>query len=117
MTRWIAFDRETVADLRSQLPHDSIFEAPGRTVIDYALTTTRPVVGVLGPAGNHEVTIALFRATRNDAPLIDIAEPPLAAEVHDRLPVRASGFLGLSDSFMADEEENIENKRWWQFWK
>lgn len=119
MTRWIAFDQDTVAGLRSQLPHDSVFEAPGRTVIDYAITTTRPVVGLLGPAGNDEVTIAVFRATwKGTAVHPEAAEPLLDAEVDDETPIRTSGFLGLSDTFAgADEEENTENKRWWQFWR
>jgi hypothetical protein len=119
MTRWIAFDRNTVAELRSQLPNDSVFEAPGRSALDYALTTKRTVVAVLGANGN-EATIAIFRPGGNEA-----AEPPPAAmriddsaPVHDAMPVRASGFLGLSDDFVgADEDESAENRRWWQFWR
>lgn len=125
MTRWIAFDQDTVADLRSQLPHDSVFEAPGRSVIEYALTATRPVVALFRRAGGDEVTIAVFRATWSDTVLLPkVTEPALPAEVEEQMevqeqmPVRASGFLGLSDSLIgADEEENSENRRWWQFWK
>jgi hypothetical protein len=119
MARWIAFDRNTVAGLRSQLPNDSVFEAPGRTALDYALNTTRPVVAVVEVAGN-QATIAIFRPGLNQAAEPPEVETPIqdSAPAHDAMPVRASGFLGLSDDFSGtDEEESADKTRWWQFWR
>jgi hypothetical protein len=116
MARWIAFDQATVTKLRSQLPQDSVFEAPGRSALEYALNATHPVVVLLEPSG-EETTIAVFRATRSEEavhPSVEEATSPVPEEK----PVRASGFLGLSDDFIgADEEENAEKTRWWQFWR
>jgi hypothetical protein len=123
MARWIAFDRNTVAELRSQLPNDSVFEAPGRTALDYALNTTRPVVAVLEAAGN-QATIAIFRPVSDEARDEAVETPQVEAPIQDSTPirdatpVRASGFLGLSDDFSgADEEESGDKTRWWQFWR
>lgn len=118
MARWIAFDQDTAAELRSQLPQNSVFEAPGREALEYSLNTTRPVIALLGPAGGDEVTIAIFRASRFETPVepmeaaAGIETPPVREPSH----ARASGFLGLSDDFVeADEEENSTKKKsWWQ---
>ena len=117
MTRWIAFDQATVTKLRSQLPQDSVFEAPGRSALEYALNATRPVVVLLEQGGGEETTIAVFRATRGEEAVHSYVEEQASA-VHEEKPVRASGFLGLSDDFIgAEEEENEEKTRWWQFWR
>jgi hypothetical protein len=123
MARWIAFDQDTVMRLRSQLPQDSVFEAPGRSALEYALNSTRPVVVLLEAAGGDETTVALFRptalfrATRSEEAVPSYVEEP-ASTVHDEKPVRATGFLGLSDDFIgADEEEDGDKRRWWQFWR
>jgi hypothetical protein len=117
MVRWIAFDQATATRLRSRLPQDSVFEAPGRSALEYALNATRPVVVLLEPGGGEETTIAVFRATPSGEAAHSYVEEAASA-VHDEKPVRASGFLGLSDDFIgADEEENAEKTRWWQFWR
>jgi hypothetical protein len=120
MARWIAFDQDTAAELRSQLPRNSVFDAPGRDALEYALNTSRPVVALMGPAGDDEVTIAIFRATRVEAapPPMQIIVPIETPPVRESSHIRASGFLGLSDDFVgADEEENAEKRAWWQFWR
>jgi hypothetical protein len=117
MARWIAFDQATVTKLRSRLPQDPVFEAPGRSALEYALNTTRPVVVLLEPGRGDETTMAVFRATRSEEAVHSYVEEAAPA-VHEEKPVRASGFLGLSDDFIgAEEEENAEKTRWWQFWR
>jgi hypothetical protein len=109
MARWIVFDETTAAELRSQLPEQAVFEAPGRTALEYALKAARAVVAV--PAGD-EATIAVFRRRRHNA----VAQPRVSAPVGVSTVVRATGFLGLSDH-AAEEEEAAAKKRWWQFWR
>jgi hypothetical protein len=117
MARWIVFDELTAAELRSQLPREAVFEAPGRTAIEYALTAPRTVVTVLGPPIGDETTIAVFRPKRHPV----AARPQVSGPVGEAnpprhsMPVRASGFLGLSDQVTAPEEE--EDAPWWQFWR
>ncbi len=101
MPRWIVFDQLTASALRSRLPQATVFEAPGRAALEYALDNPRSVVAVLPPA-----TVAVFRPAS-----IQTAPPPTKA-----FPVRATGILGLSD-VLAPEEEVVEKRRWWQFWR
>jgi hypothetical protein len=113
MARWIVFDEVTASELRSQLPRESVFEAPGRTAVEYALTTPRTVVAVLEPVGD-EARIAVFRPSRRYALAPQQASTPVGVST----PVRASGFLGLSDHLVEPEEEEVAaEKRWWQFWR
>jgi hypothetical protein len=112
MARWIVFDETTAAELRSQLPEQAVFEAPGRTALEYALTASRTVVAVLDPPAGDEATIAVFRRRRHNA----VAQPRVSAPVGVSTVVRATGFLGLSDH-AAEEEEAAAKKRWWQFWR
>jgi hypothetical protein len=115
MTRWIAFDEDTAAELRSQLPNQVVFEAPGRTALEYALTASRTVVAVLGPPAGDETAIAVFRPRRHNA----LAEPQVSTPVVVSTTVRASGFLGLSDHLVEpeEEEEAAKKKRWWRWWE
>src|SRR5262249_53999415 len=126
MARWIAFDQETAAELRTHLPKDAVFEAPGRAALEYALNTSRPVVAVLEPEVGDGLTLAVFRATLCEPALqpAEAAEQETAEPVEPSAPVRessqlrASGFLGLSDDYVGvEEEENTDKKRWWQFWR
>lgn len=106
MPRWIVFDQDTASELRSRLPQASVFEAPGRAALEYALDGPRSVVTVLAPAVGSVSAVAVFRPGRTLAALS--AKPSR---------VRASGFLGLNDSPVPEEEEEDEKHRWWQFWK
>ena len=115
MARWIVFDEVTAVALRSHLPHHAVFEAPGRTAFEYALTTPRTVITVLGQTGSGKATIAVFR------PKGEFATQPHDSEtVHPpdvSSPTRAGGFLGLSDHLVTEDEEEADEKRWWQFWR
>ncbi len=102
MPRWIVFDQLTASTLRSRLPQATVFEAPGRAALEYALDNPRRVVAVLPPA-----TVAVFRPSS-----IQTAPPPTKA-----FPVRTTGILGLSDAPAPEEEEVAEKRRWWQFWR
>ncbi|HEY6273323.1 MAG TPA: hypothetical protein VIX19_15190 [Terriglobales bacterium] len=118
MARWIVFDELTAAELRSHLPREAVFEAPGRTAIEYALTAPRTVVTVLGPPIGDETAIAVFRPRRHSGAAPQASGPGEAQPRRDSMPVRASGFLGLSDQVTApEEEENAGKKPWWQFWR
>jgi hypothetical protein len=104
MSRWIVFDQVTASELRSRLPHESVFEAPGRAALEYALDNPRSMVTVLPASGNYS-TIAVFRPGRT-----------LTTQPANTLPVRATGILGLNDQSVL-EETREEPRRWWQFWK
>jgi hypothetical protein len=118
MARWIAFDQTTAAELRSRMPQPAVFEAPGRTALEYALSTPRTVVAVLDAPGSDQATIAVFRAGGRYAAPKPKASEPSAESPDAALSVRASGFLGLSDRLVASgEEESAEKKRWWQLWR
>ena len=103
MPRWIVFYQVTSSALRSRLPQATVFEAPGRGALEYALENLRNVITVLPPG-----TIAVFRPGS-----IQPAPPTTKAS-----PVRATGILGLSDAPAPEEENAIAEKRkWWQFWR
>lgn len=106
MPRWIVFDQVTASELRSRLPQASVFEAPGRAALEYALANPKSVVTVLpGVAPGSPSAIAVFRPDRAQT-----------ACRENTLPVRAAGILGLNDEPVLEEEVS-EEKRWWQFWR
>jgi hypothetical protein len=108
MPRWIVFDQDTASKLRSRLPQASVFEAPGRAALEYALGSPKSVVTVL-PAmlGTGSISaVAVFRPGR-----------PKPAPPGKSFSVRATGFLGLNDAPVLEEEEEDEKRRWWEFWK
>jgi hypothetical protein len=105
MARWIVFDQVTASELRSRLPHESVFEAPGRAALEYALDNPKSMVTVLpAPSGNYS-TIAVFRPGRT-----------LSTQPANTLPVRPTGILGLNDESLLEGMQE-ETRRWWQFWK
>jgi hypothetical protein len=106
MPRWIVFDQATASELRSRLPQASVFEAPGRAALEYALDNSRSVVAVLPPSLGNGLAVAVFRPDR-----IPPAQPAKISSV------RATGFLGLNDAAVLEEEEADEKRRWWEWWK
>ena len=118
MARWIVFDPETADELRSRLPHQAVFEAPGRSALEYALTAPRTVVAVMGSPIQEETTIAIFRPVgRSQAAMAPRDDSPAASSTD--VPVtRASGFLGLSDYVVEAEEDRVATQKpWWKFWR
>jgi len=107
LPRWIVFDQATATTLRSRLPQAAVFEAPGRAALEYALDTPKSLVTLLTRQPGEQPIIAVFRPQRS--------QPVVPAKP---LPVRATGFLGLNDAPVLDEEEEVPGKRrWWQRWK
>lgn len=102
MARWIVFDQVTASDLRSRLPQEAVFEAPGRAALEYALANPKTVVTVLPLALNNASAIAVFRPGR----------PPMTEQAKSSA-VRATGFLGLNDESLFEEEEVPWKKKWW----
>jgi len=139
MARWIAFDQETTSLLRSNLAQGTRIETLRRGPVDYALARATAVIAVLpdkgdgGPAG-----IAVFRPARNAVAQIPPAaivteraspppgvirpqaaatpaqQRPMARPIINRAETRASGFLGLSDEPVFEEEVVEEKKGWWR---
>jgi len=101
MTRWITFDVKTAAAIGLHLPDHEVFEAPGRSAIEYALSSSGSVVAVLPTAVEYGCGIAVFRPARI---------PRLAEKAQI---VRPSGFLGLQDEAVFDEEV-APPRNWWQ---
>ena len=126
MPQWTTFDEETCSALRAKLPGETILELPATPAMEHALQRGDSAVAVLPVRGLGQAGIAVFRWNR-----IPAAAPP-ASEQPDDLPapipqaetrrpskeIRATGFLGLTDeSVYEDEEESQEKKSWWKrFW-
>lgn len=102
MSRWITFDQNTAAELRSCLPNQSVFEAPGRSAFEYALSSPGSVVAVLPVALANCCAVAVFRPVR----ICGIPEKPQST--------RAAGFLGLNDEVVLEDEEEVQPRNWWQ---
>jgi hypothetical protein len=123
MPRWIVFDQDTASKLRSHLPQASVFEAPGRAALEYALNNPRSVVTVLPPAVGNGAMVAVFRPERTlSRPARTSYGGPggsgTAAAPVKSSRVRASGFLGLNDApVLEEDEEQEEKRRWWEFWR
>jgi hypothetical protein len=104
MARWIVFDQVTASELRSRLPQEAVYEAPGRAALEYALANPKSLVTVLPLAVKNASAIAIFRPRRPEI------TAPMASSA-----VRATGFLGLSDEPMLTETEEVAAKmKWWQ---
>jgi hypothetical protein len=106
--RWIVFDQVTASALRSCCPQAAVFEAPGRAAVEYALDTPKTLVALLPSAPGEPPVLAVFRPSRPQA------APPARA-----VPVRATGFLGLNDAPVLDEDEGgaeqvAQKRRWWR---
>jgi hypothetical protein len=96
--------------LRSRIPQAAVFEAPGRAAVEYALDTPKTLVTLLPPAPGEMPLIAIFRPNR-----------PQPAPQAKTVPVRATGFLGLNDAPVLDEDEGEtervrQKRRWWRRW-
>src|SRR5215470_2963614 len=61
MTRWITFDQATADGLRARVPTGSVFEFPGRSLLEYALNCPQNVVGVLDTGIQSRCAVAVFR--------------------------------------------------------
>ena len=104
MPQWVTFDQETSSALRAQLPHETIFQRPGNSMMEYLLEEREAVVAVLPSSGRKEAAVAVFRWHRIPAP----PEQPVVPA-----GARAGGFLGLRDEPVFDDEAQ-EKKSWWQ---
>jgi hypothetical protein len=135
MARWIAFDQETTSLLRTQLAQGTKIEVLRRGAVDYALARPSAVVAVLPATGTGGPGIAVFRRARPA-----LAQRPAVAQGHataqspeqravmpqraatlqpvpHRAATRATGFLGLTDEAVFEEEPVQEKKGWWRkFW-
>jgi hypothetical protein len=114
MPRWIAFDQKTSSLLRARLTQDDRIETFGRGAIDYALAKPGAVVTVL-PSSGDAVALAIFRARSRRT---SAAPQPARREMSpSSRPIRAGGFLGLSDESFIEEEPIQQKKGWWRrFW-
>jgi hypothetical protein len=115
MPRWIAFDQQTSSLLHTRLPQADRIETFGRGALDYALAKPGAVVTLL-PSGGSDIGIAIFRRPKLARPVV---KPATTAKVAPASPVtRASGFLGLSDEPLFEEDDPVrEKKGWWRrFW-
>jgi hypothetical protein len=135
MARWIAFDQETTSLLRTQLAQGTMIEVLRRGPVDYALARPSAVVAVLPATGTGGPGIAVFRRARPalaqrpavaQSPMRQSPEQRSAAApqraatlqpVPHRAATRATGFLGLTDEPVFEEERVQEKKGWWRkFW-
>ncbi|HKV93112.1 MAG TPA: hypothetical protein VJW20_11255 [Candidatus Angelobacter sp.] len=115
MARWIAFDQQTSSLLRSSLAQGTTVETFGRGPVDYALAKPGAVVTLLPSPGGSDVGIAIFRWPRERfAKVVAAATRPKTAKAGK---TRVTGFLGLSDEVLIEDEPQ-EKKSWWRrFWE
>ncbi|HET9285637.1 MAG TPA: hypothetical protein VFR24_27105 [Candidatus Angelobacter sp.] len=126
MARWIAFDQQTSSLLRSSLAQGTTVETFGRGPVDYALAKPNAVVTLLPSASDSNVGIAIFRWPRDRfAKVMAAARPQTGRPQIGRSQIgrpqsgktRVTGFLGLSDEVLMEDEPQ-EKKSWWRrFWE
>jgi hypothetical protein len=131
MARWIAFDQQTSSLLRSSLAQGTTVETFGRGPVDYALAKPNAVVTLLPSAGDSNVGIAIFRWPRERFAKAMAAARPQTGRPQTGRPqtgrpqtgrpqsgkTRVTGFLGLSDEVLMEDEPQ-EKKSWWRrFWE
>jgi hypothetical protein len=104
MTRWITFDQTTADGLRARVPAESVFEFPGRSLMEYVLSSPQNVVGVLDTGVENQCAVAVFQ--RGSEQQEQAAPVPRFT--------RATGILGLGDETVFEEEETPQPKSWWR---
>lgn len=108
MARWITFDATTAHALRQRAPLESVFEAPGRSALEYALNCSSNVVAALAVGFENHCALTVF-----------LHSPPMKTfnpqEVAPRQAhaVRATGILGLGDEAVFEEEEEKPRSKSW----
>ena len=113
MPNWTTFDDDTSSALRSRLSEPSIVQLPARLAMEHVLQRGETLVAVLPGGGLDQAALAVFRWNR-----IPLPAPPPAPRPVSSGRTRASGFLGLTDEPVFEEEEVEEKKSWWKrFWE
>lgn len=130
MPQWATFDEETCSALQAKLPAEPIVKLSSSSAMEHVLQSHDSAVAVLPVHGLGQAGLAVFRWNRVPVPVTppapvhqqdpSVHEPAPVADV--RRPsreIRATGFLGLSDeSVYEDEEQSQEKKSWWKrFWE
>lgn len=108
MARWITFDATTAHALRQRAPLESVFEAPGRNALEYALSSSSNVVAALNAGFENYCALAVFR----HSPAMKTFNPQEAAQPRAHA-VRATGILGLGDEPVFEEDEEKPRRKGW----
>jgi len=109
MPNWTTFDEDTSTALHAKVPEQSIVQLDGHLALEHVLKRGETIVAMLPGGGLGEAALAVFRWNRVAAP----APIPTPRSAN----VRATGFLGLTDEAVFEEEEIQEKKSWWKrFW-
>lgn len=141
MPRYLTFDEKTASTLRDQVPEHKVFEHGADDALDYALGTDRNLVAVMPGGAARQAAVAVFRKRKTSAqaapsvevrrsvlperkPLVEERTPfidarnPVASVVplRENRAFRTSGFLGLSDESLFEEEQPAVSKKqsWWR---
>lgn len=117
MPQWTTFDEETSSALHSRLPEESVVEHSECSALEYALSSRQTLVAVLPCRGFGQSGLAVLRWNAVPAiPSVRSTElTPTPAPVGR---TRTSGFLGLSDEPVFEDEEDQGKKSWWKrFWE
>lgn len=108
MARWITFDAATAHALRQRAPLESVFEAPGRNALEYALSCSSNVVAALNVGFENHCALAVFR----HAPAMKTFNPQEAVPPQSHA-IRATGILGLADETVFEEDEEKPRRKNW----
>jgi len=127
MPQWTAFDEDTTSALHSKLPGETINQLSARSALEHALEQGKTLVAILPSPGLGQAALAVMRWNRVaattlpatiPAPHVAPPPPPPVDEVLPERRARATGFLGLTDEAVFDEEQEVQEKKsWWKrFW-
>lgn len=113
MARWIAFDEESTAIAAAQTGMAVSFKQGD--ALEDALASSKPAVVLLPGETSEEIVVVELRPT----PMATGAEPPPPRQessqpnlADEPVAYEASGFLGLSDEPVFEQEP--VKKKWWQ---
>lgn len=138
MVRLIAFDQESAAELRQQMPQHQVFEHGASDVVDFAVGGPETLVAVLPVDAPGEAAVAVFRQRALERTPERPPEPAITSiqrkspntsqtlsarsvepGITEPARTRAGGFLGLRDEavFEEGEERPAQKVGWWKrFW-
>ncbi len=116
MARWVTFDETTRTELDRAVGAESDLRAGG--ALDAALAADRAVAVLPAPEDGGALLITLSRRIQvhpqPSAPKAEAAPTAARWEDPDAVGYSASGFLGLLDAPVYEDEEEQKPKSWWR---
>lgn len=114
MTQWFAADDRVAAQLAGKIEQGDTANACPDDMLDAALRSDRDAVAVLRGRRTGESVIVTIH--KQALPPPDVVDLPGSTDVAESPKMsRTSGFLGLTDELIYEEEEvPTPKKKWWK---